>query len=162
MFWSDQLHAWAVSRYNHVATSLKDTNNLSNENRQGLLFNGLAEGERQALSPRRHYLARKDVIGSDSPDHTRIRALVQKVFTPRTIAPLEACIRQLSRDQLDQAVKCGSLDFVGKVVDPLPVILIAEMLGAPIEDRLLFKRWSADILGFQGTGKTTVSNALVF
>jgi cytochrome P450 len=161
MFWSDNWQAWIVSRYDDVAASLKDNDNLSNENRQGLLFSELTEEERHKLSPLRHYFAQKDVIGSDPPDHTRMRALVQKAFTPKTIATLEPRIRQLGLDMLGRASKSYSFDFVGEVAQPLPVILIAEMLGAPIEDRPLFKRWSADILGFQGAGKTAFQTALV-
>jgi len=62
---------------------------------------------------------------------------------------------------LRDAVKLGRFDFVAEVAHPLPVILIAEMLGAPVQDRALFKRWSADILGFQGTGRTTFELAMV-
>jgi len=161
VLWSERWQAWVVSRYDDVAASLKDKENLSNENRQALLFNHLSEGERTKLAPLRHYFAQKDVIGSDPPDHTRLRALVQKAFTPRTVASLGPRIRALASDMLGQAVKQGRFDFVADVAHPLPVILIAEMLGAPIQDRPLFKRWSADILGFQGTGKTTVELASV-
>ena len=161
VFWSKEWQVWVVSRYEDVAASLKDKDNLSNENRQGLLFNGLTEAERQILSPLRHYFAEKDVIGSDPPDHTRMRALVQKAFTPKTIASLEPRIRRLGQEMVGQAARRGRFDFVGEVAHPLPVILIAEMLGAPVEDRPLFKRWSADILGFQGTGKTTFGPALI-
>src|SRR5579859_8175008 len=80
IFWSEHWQAWVLSRYD-VAASLKDKENLSSENRQGLLFNSLSEPQRQDLSPLRHYFAQKDVIGSDPPDHTRMRALVQKAFT---------------------------------------------------------------------------------
>jgi cytochrome P450 len=161
VFWSDEWQAWVVSRYEEVAASLKDKDNLSNENRQGLLFTGLTEAEREMLAPLRHYFAEKDVIGSDPPDHTRMRALVQKAFTPRTVASLETRIRRLAWDMLERAATGGRFDLIGEVAHPLPVILIAEMLGAPIEDRPLFKRWSADILGFQGTGRTTFGPALV-
>jgi len=161
VFWSDSWQAWIVSRYDVVAASLKDKENLSNENRQGLLFSSLSERECEKLAGLRHYFAQKDVIGSDPPDHTRMRALVQKAFTPKAIASLEARIRQLALDLLGSAVKANLFDFVSGVAHPLPVILIAEMLGAPVEDRPLFKRWSADILGFQGTGATSFDTAIV-
>jgi pimeloyl-[acyl-carrier protein] synthase len=161
VLWSEQWQAWVVSRYQDVAVSLKDKENLSNENRQALLFNHLPEGEKAALAPLRHYFAQKDVIGSDPPDHTRLRALVQKAFTPKTVASLGPRIRALAQDMVGAGVRAGTFDFVAEVAHPLPVILIAEMLGAPVEDRPLFKRWSADILGFQGTGKTTFPLASV-
>jgi cytochrome P450 len=161
VFWSDRWNAWVVSRFADVAASLKDKENLSNENRQALLFAGLTDDERQSLCPLRHYFAQKDVIGSDPPDHTRMRALVQKAFSPRTIAALEPRIRELAENLIGPAVRTGRFDFIHEVAHPLPVVLIAEMLGAPVADRHLFKRWSADILGFQGTGQTTFGPAMV-
>lgn len=161
VFWSEQWQAWVVSRYADVAASLKDNENLSNENRQALLFSGLTEKEQETLSPLRHYFGQKDVIGSDPPDHTRMRALVQKAFTPKTVSSLEPRIRELAENMLQEAMKKGHFDFVAEVAQPLPVVLIAEILGAPAEDRHLFKRWSADILAFQGTGQTTFEPALV-
>jgi pimeloyl-[acyl-carrier protein] synthase len=161
-FWSDSWNAWIVSRYEDVSASLRDKDNLSNEQRQDLLFVGLSSAERVALEPLRYYFAQKDVIGSDPPDHVRMRALVQKTFTPRVIASLEPRIRSITEDALRRARDEGStFDFVAHVAHPVPVTLIAEMLGAPTEDRSLFRRWSADILGFQGTGQTSFAAASV-
>jgi cytochrome P450 len=161
VFWSEQWQAWVVSRYDYVAASLKDKENLSNENRQALLFDGLMDKEREMLSVLRHYFSQKDVIGSDPPDHTRMRALVQKTFTPKRVASLEPRVRALAESMIVEAMKQGGFDFVSEVAHPLPVVLIAEMLGAPAEDRHLFKRWSSDILAFQGTGRTTFGPAMV-
>jgi cytochrome P450 len=151
--WSDRWQAWVVSRYDDVAVSLKDRENLSNENRQGLLFSEMTDKEREDLAYLRHYFAQKDVIGSDPPDHTRLRGLVQKAFTPKTMASLEPRIRALAADLLREGAKQSSFDFVTDVAHPMPVILIAELLGAAPEDRHLFKKWSSEILAFQGTGK---------
>ena len=161
VFWSEQWQAWVVSRYDDVAASLRDKENLSNENRQALLFNGLTDEERETLSQLRHYFSQKDVIGSDPPDHTRMRALVQRAFTPNTVASLEPRVRALAVSMVTEAMKQAEFDFVSEVAHPLPVVLIAEILGAPAEDRHLFKRWSSDILGFQGTGQTTFGPAMV-
>lgn len=161
VMWSDNWQAWVVSRYDDVAVSLKDKEFLSNENRQALLFNGLPEKERDELATLRHYFAQKDVIGSDPPDHTRMRALVQKAFTPKVVASLEPRVRALARDMIGEAAKSSTFDFIHAVAHPLPVILIAEILGAPPEDRHYFKRWAADILGFQGTGQTQFGPAMI-
>jgi cytochrome P450 len=159
VFWSENWKAWVVSRFGDVAKSLKDNENLSNENRQGLLFEGLSAEEREKLAPLRHYFAQKDVIGSDPPDHVRMRALVQKAFTPKTVASLEPRTRALAREMIGNPQAAGRFDFIQEVAHPLPVVLIAEMLGAPSQDRNLFKRWSSDILSFQGTGQTVYSVA---
>ena len=160
IFWSETWRAWVISSYDSIVASLKDKENLSNENRQASIFANLNETERMALSQLRHYFAQKDVIGSDPPDHTRMRALVQKAFTARTVAAMEVKIRRLAVDMISEAAAKGSFDFIEEVAHPLPVLLIAEILGAPVEDRPLFKRWSAEILAFMGTGKTQVDTAL--
>ncbi|HEY1765045.1 MAG TPA: cytochrome P450 [Opitutaceae bacterium] len=160
-FWSKRWNAWVISRYREVSVSLRDNENLSNVNRQALLFSELTDAERHALSQLRHYYAQLDVIGSDPPDHTRMRALVQKAFLPAMVASMEARVRKLARELIQGASTAGRFDLVSEVAHPLPVVLIAEMLGAPPSDRDLFKRWSSDILGFQGTGTTTFRPALV-
>ncbi|WP_344055768.1 cytochrome P450 [Microbacterium lacus] len=157
--WSDSWNAWVISRHADVAKSLRDGENLSNEDRQGLLFDGLTADERAALEPLRHYFAQKDVIGSDAPDHTRMRRLVQSAFTPQIITGLTPRIEALVGELLADVADLERFDLVDSVTHPLPVVLIAEVLGVPSEDRDLFKRWSADILAFQGTGTTTFAAA---
>ncbi len=162
IFWSASWNAWIVSRYSDVVVSLRDNQSLSNENRQELLFVNLADDELSELHDLRHYFAQKDIIGSDPPDHTRLRSLVQKVFTAKTVSTLGPRVEALASSLLDDALGAPSgFDFIEKVAHPLPVILIAELLGAPAEDRYLFKRWSAEILAFQGTGKTTLKSARI-
>jgi cytochrome P450 len=160
VFWSRSWNAWVISRYPDVVASLRDNHNLSNENRQGLLFTNLSTEELNGLTELRHYFAQKDVIGSDPPDHTRMRSLVQKAFTPKTVTALEPRVTELATTLIEGALSTSpTFDFIEQVAHPLPVILIAELLGAPPEDRPLFKRWSADILAFQGTGQTTYAVA---
>lgn len=159
--WSQQWNAWIVSRYDHVEVSLKDKVHLSNENRQALLFTHMSQKQQEDLSTLRHYFAQKDVIGSDPPDHTRMRTLVQKAFTPKMVAGLKPRIEALADELLSEACKKSAFDFVEEVAHPLPVILIAEMMGAPPEDRPLFKQWSADILSFQGSGITQYETSMV-
>jgi cytochrome P450 len=159
--WSERWQAWIVSRYADVEPSLKDKEYLSNENRQALLFEGMPSEQKEQLSKLRHYFAQKDVIGSDPPDHTRMRSLVQKAFTPKMTASLRPRAQALAHDLVGAALQQKSFNFVEAVAHPLPIILIAEMLGAPPEDRHLFKRWSADILGFQGSGTTQFQTALI-
>ncbi len=162
VFWSRSWNAWIISRYTDVVASLRDNQNLSNENRQGLLFTSLSTDELSGLADLRHYFAQKDVIGSDPPDHTRLRSLVQKAFTPKTIMALEPRVAELATTLVESALSTSStFDFIDQVAHPLPVILIAELLGAPPSDRPLFKRWSAEILAFQGTGQTTFAVAQI-
>lgn len=159
--WSESLGGWVVSRYSEVNASLRDKENLSNENRQGLLLADMTPEEMKGTERLRHYFAQKDVIGADPPDHARLRMIVQKAFTPKMVSSIEPRVKELAGSLVGELKREGRGDFVSVVAHPLPVILIAEMLGAPPEDRALFKRWSADILAFQGVGRTTYAAASV-
>ena len=78
----------------------------------------------------------------DPPDHKRLRALVNKAFTPKAVNALEPHIRSLLGSLLDDIDDPAGFDLMKAVAQPLPVIVIAEMLGIPAEDRAQFKIWS--------------------
>jgi cytochrome P450 len=78
----------------------------------------------------------------DPPDHTRLRGLVQKAFTPRGIGGLEARVHQICEQLLDTAFERGEMDLVADYAYPLPVQIIIEMLGVPPEDHECFRGWS--------------------
>ncbi len=86
------------------------------------------------------------IIFLDPPRHTKLRALIQKAFTPRSIANLEPRIRELSREFLDPTIERGEMDLVLDFALPLPMMVIAEMLGIPVADRSRFVRWNEAIL----------------
>jgi pimeloyl-[acyl-carrier protein] synthase len=81
----------------------------------------------------------------DPPDHTRLRSLVAKVFTPRVVASLQPFIEQLVDELLDAALARGSLDVIGDLAYPLPALVICQLLGIPIEDRQTLRAWSRDL-----------------
>jgi len=80
----------------------------------------------------------------DPPDHTRIRGLVSKAFTPRTVERLRPRIAEITNGILDEAADGGSFDVVADLGFVLPVTVICEMLGVPAEDRDQFGPWSSD------------------
>ncbi len=78
----------------------------------------------------------------DPPDHTRLRGLVQKAFTPRVVQGLQPRIEEICRNLLDEAFERGEMDLVSDYAYPLPVQIIIDMLGVPPEDHEQFKTWS--------------------
>jgi cytochrome P450 len=82
----------------------------------------------------------------DPPRHSKLRALVMRAFTPRVVANLEPRIRDLSRELLDQKIEHGEMDLAADFSVPLPMMVIAEMLGIPVEDRSRFTRWNEAML----------------
>ncbi len=86
---------------------------------------------------------RPSFLSLDPPDHTRLRRLVSKAFTQRTVAGLEPRIRAITGDLLTAAATAGQLEVVSQLAYPLPVRIISEMLGVPVEDHPRFAGWSA-------------------
>src|SRR5436190_15918309 len=82
----------------------------------------------------------------DPPTHTKLRALISRAFTPRMVANLEPLIRDLSRELLDRAMQRGEMEMAADFSVPLPMRVIATMIGIPADDWPRFKRWSDGIL----------------
>ncbi|ROQ81074.1 hypothetical protein EDD95_0619 [Streptomyces sp. CEV 2-1] len=87
------------------------------------------------------------MLDLEPPDHTRIRRLVSKAFTPRTVEQLAPTVRRLAAGLVDDFVAQGGGDLLTAVAEPLPVAVIAEMLGIPESDRAPLRPWSAAICG---------------
>jgi cytochrome P450 len=81
----------------------------------------------------------------DPPDHTRLRGLVHKAFTPRVVERLRDRIQKLTDDLIDAAIAKGGMDIMTDFATPLPVAVIAELLGVPPMDHDRFRRWSRDL-----------------
>jgi cytochrome P450 len=95
------------------------------------------------------------MLGVDPPEHTRLRGLVSQAFTPRMIRRLEPRLHEIAHELLDAAVRDREIDLVAALTYPLPVIVIAEMIGIPTADRGRFKGWSDALVKNLGVGILT-------
>ncbi len=129
------LNAWMFTRHGDVDAIMRDHRHFGNDPRQGTL----SPRQMAMLPPPDEFT----MLFLDPPDHTRLRALVNKAFTPRTVNALEPKIRGIMGGLLDDIDDPAGFDLMQAVAQPLPVIVIAEMLGVPPEDRAQFKTWSA-------------------
>lgn len=124
------LTAWLVTRYDDVLRVLKDERFANDwSRRMPLVF-------RYAKPLTRH------MLNSDPPDHTRLRTLVQKAFTPRMVERLRERIHCVCDGLLNTAESRGQMDVIEDYALPLPLTVIGELLGIPAEDRLRFHSWS--------------------
>jgi unspecific monooxygenase len=99
-----------------------------------------------------HTLNDHGMLDLEPPDHTRIRRLVSKAFTPRTVERLKPYVHGLAGELVSRLVEAGGGDLLSDVAEPLPVAVIAEMLGIPEADRGQLRPWSADICGMYELG----------
>ena len=129
------LKAWLFTRHADVDAILRDHRHFGNDPRTGTL----SSRQRAMLPPPDEFT----MLFLDPPDHTRLRSLVTKAFTPKAINDLEPRIRGILGSLLDDIEDPAEFDLMQAVARPLPVIVIAEMLGVPPEDRDVFRIWSA-------------------
>jgi cytochrome P450 PksS len=130
--------AWLVTRYDDVAAVLKDERFAKGP------LNALTP-EQQARQPWMPAFFRpltRTMLDRDAPDHTRLRGLVHKAFTPRLIEQMRGRVQALCPVEQPLAQGRGRLDLIRAYAQPVPTTVIAAMLGVPAADRHLFQRWS--------------------
>src|SRR5438270_395676 len=113
------------------------------------------EGVKRVLSDHEAFSSRTGppewMIFQDPPRHTKLRTLISQAFTPRSVANLEPRIRELARQLLGPTVERGEMDLAADFAVPLPLMVIAEMLGIPAGDRPRFRHWNDVILNMSYT-----------
>ncbi len=143
--WSPLMQVWVLTRYDDILTVLRDHGHFSSERTRAthpLMLQ--MESYRQASGP----IGRAPTMLSlDPPAHTRMRNLVNKAFTPRVVERSRAHIEELAGKLIDDLPDPHKFDVITDLAIPLPVIVIAEILGIPSADRDRFKTWSANIAG---------------
>lgn len=128
VFWQDEPRGrgfWSLTRYDDILAASKDWQTFSAEAGGTSLMD---------LAPE-HVESRKSMLDSDPPGHTRLRAIVNKAFTPKAINAYEGRIQTLFHDVLAEALAEPELDFVDAVAVELPMRILCELMGVPLEDR---------------------------
>ncbi|TDE42350.1 cytochrome P450 [Nonomuraea mesophila] len=137
---------WLISRH-------ADVNALLRDRRLGRSYLHVATHEEFGRPPEPEFqepfwrVIRAGMLDVEPPVHTRLRRLVSKAFTPRMVESLRPRVHAIARDLVDTYVAKGGGDLIADVAEPLPVTVIAEMLGIPEQDRHLLRPWSSDICG---------------
>ena len=125
------LRGLVASRYEDIDRILGDHQTFASDER--VTMDPVEAAQREAPAT---------MLDLDVPDHTRLRQLANRAFTPRAVEQLRPKIEQLTDELLDRATDAGGCEFIGEFAYPLPVSVIAELLGIAIEDRERFRRWS--------------------
>lgn len=145
--WSQIMEVWVLTRYEDVVTVLTDPRFSADRRQARNRFAERAQRMEEEFGP---FGRTQTMLTSDPPLHTRLRRLVSKAFTPRMVEGLRPRIQEIVEELLDGALESGRLDVIRDLAYPLPVIVIAEMLGVPPDHRAQFKRWSDEIVATLG------------
>jgi cytochrome P450 PksS len=140
--------AWLLTRYDDVATALKDAR-FAKDPSTALTPDQAA---RQPWVPKMFRPLTRNMLDLDPPDHTRLRGLVQKAFTPRLVERMRERVASQSEGLLEAALRRGRMDLIRDYALPIPTTIIAEMLGVPNADRHRFHRWSEVIVATSPSG----------
>jgi cytochrome P450 len=139
--WGNRMPIWVLTRYDDCVMFLKD-DRFGKAIHQNLPP-ATANSYWTESDPDDPWVAiNKHMLNLDPPDHTRLRTLVHKAFTPRMVENLRPRIHTIASDLLDAMGEHGTGDLLNDFAFPLPVTVIAEMLGIPAADREQFRRWT--------------------
>ena len=141
VFWHDERNGrgfWCLTKYDDVMAASRDYHTYSSEKGTALLFDASPEelAEMQLM-----------MLNMDPPKHSKLRNLVNKGFTPRMIAKLEPHVREICAGIVDAVAREGRCDFVTQVAAELPLEVIVEMMGVPLEERQMVFDWSNRLIG---------------
>jgi hypothetical protein len=139
-------YSWIVTGYKEVSALLRDPRVRAQRTPDQAW---LEQAGLMVLAPTYRALS-KMMLVNDPPDHTRLRELVSKAFTPRMVEGMRGQIQRIVDDLLDQVEAKGAFELIHDFAYPLPTMVIAEMLGIPTSEREQFKRWSDDFALFLG------------
>ena len=152
--WSDALRAWVLTRYDDCQQVTHDVDAFSSDAHIGRAAleaaakrRGISDTPMGLRLPNPGRVSRTlgeepTVIGSDPPGHTRLRGIINRAFTPRAVETMRPRIEEITAALLGEQPEVGSFEAVEALAQPLPSIVIAEMLGIPPEDRPQFRQWS--------------------
>jgi hypothetical protein len=132
---------FVLSRFSHVLDAVVDAATFSSA--QGLTFR---YGEKEELG------IESPIVMMDPPEHTALRKLAIKRFTPQQVGALAPMIRELVVERIERLREQGGGDVVAELLKPLPSLVVAHFLGVPREDRALFDRWTEAIVAANASG----------
>ena len=140
---------WVFSHYADVRELLGD-DRVSSDMRHSNQWPRIQKAQLRAGRTAEE-LEHPTMLNSDPPRHTRLRGLVNKAFTPRAVRALEPRMLEIVTELLDAKASQGEIDVIADLAYPLPVTVIAEMLGVPTEDQERFKHWSDEAVRSLGS-----------
>jgi cytochrome P450 len=144
--YDDKTNVWGVYRYYDVQFILGDYTHFSSNPPPPKLDN-LQNKEKGQKMP----FTRPSLLKSDPPYHRTLRGVIASAFTPMAISKLEPRIESITHDLVNQVIQKGNMDLINDLAYPLPVTVIAELLGVPVQDRNVFRGWADKLVSSAGS-----------
>ena len=146
LYYVEEMDSWILTTYEDALWLLKDPRFTKDRRKLSQLT-----GEQNPEAEMAEHM--RNMLMVDPPDHTRLRALVSKAFTPRMIEQMRPRIQQIADELLDVVQEQGQMDLIASFAYPLPITVISEMLGIPVADRQRFRTWTQAIINMQEEGR---------
>lgn len=139
-------NVWGVFCYYDVQLILGDYTHFSSNPPPPKSDNLPNQGKEQKMP-----FTRPSLLKSDPPYHRMLRAVIASAFTPMAISKLESRIESITHDLVNQVIQKGNMDLINDLAYPLPVTVIAELLGVPVQDRNIFRGWADKLVSSAGS-----------
>ncbi len=143
----DKRSVWIISRYEDVLAALKDEQ-FAKDRRNVMTREQL---KKQPYVPAAFRALEHNMLDLDAPDHTRLRGLVHKAFTPKLVEEMRVRVERISTELLDAMARKGEADLIHDYALQIPLTIISEILGIPKEDSDKFHNWSKKMVSIQST-----------
>jgi cytochrome P450 len=153
--------SWVLTRYHDVMAVLHDRG-TSRTKALERMFTRLPETLQMRAAPIRNFFAQMQIY-ADPPDHSRLRGLVSKAFTPKMVEKLQPLVEQTANELAASAVSKRSFDFIEDFAYPFPLIIVTRLLGVDVEHQKQFHEWSNTamaVLGLQTSEPATIDAAV--
>lgn len=136
---------WFLTRYDDVVKILMDDERFTRDPALALTPEEL-DRLRGSVASTEFAFVENHMLNKDGPDHRRLRRLVTKAFTPRIVEQMRPRIQEIADELLDAVEPRGEMDLVDDYAFPLPIVVIAELMGIPADDRNRFRTWSNTVV----------------
>lgn len=148
----DNFPIWLISTYDDAVSVLRDSRFIKSPDNLRRHNHEASKGKTKRNSPT-YILRRLHMLANDPPQHTRLRNFAQKVFTKKVFSELQLKIQQITNELIDNIERKKEFDLIDDFAYPLPIIIIADLLGLPNEDREKLRNWSDILIEVQITEK---------
>lgn len=139
IFWSDEMQCYVITRYADVVEAVKNTEAFSSRD---VLYSGEVPAELRDRLPDGYPYEPPSLVNSEGAHHTRVRKIVLSVLSPRRVQSLKPLVMGLIEDMVGALPQSGTFDLCATIAVPLPLTVIARVLGLPVADAARMKEWS--------------------